>query len=306
MSFRIFLKEHEYKIFRDFHIRDFSLEKKESYNDDIVLEHKFSTTDHKKTYGKNIIIGGTNGFLGSILLSSKAAIKTGSRYFIVCTNKLHSETISIFQNELITLEYSKNILKKLNDYEVAIIGPGLSNDTWSKSIFFDLADLVSSGSISTKLVVDAGLLPLLSRNPFKYPNWVLTPHEGEASALLNRSQTWIMNNRIEAAYLLQEKYSGTVVLKGPNTVIFDGNELFVCSHGGHYMGVAGMGDVLTGVIASIMHLTKNSKSTCAILFAVGLHSISADTIQSKKGSIGILPSVVIEKMSELVNTFYHE
>ena len=137
MSFRIFLKENENSVFRDFSIRDFSLEKKASYCDDIVINHKFSSTDHKKTYGKNIIIGGTNGLLGSILLSAKAAIYTGSRYFIVCTNKINAETISIFQNELITLEYSKNVLEKLNDYKVAIIGPGLSKDTWSKSIFYN-------------------------------------------------------------------------------------------------------------------------------------------------------------------------
>ena len=304
MSFRIFLKDN--KTFRDFPVRDFSLEKKALYCNEIILNHLFSKTDHKKTYGKNIIIGGTNGLLGSILLSAKAAINTGSRYFIVCTNKLHTETVSLFQHELITLEYSKNILRKLNDYKVVIIGPGFSDDKWSKSIFFDLIDLISLGSISAKLVVDAGFLRLLGDNPFKYNNWVLTPHEGEASMLLNRSPTWIRNNRIEATCLIQEKYLGTVVLKGPNTIVFDGSELFICSHGGHYMGVAGMGDALTGAMASIMHLTKNSESTNAILFAVGLHSISADTIQSIRGSIGILPTDVIEKMSELVNTFYHE
>lgn len=306
MTFRIYLKENKSKLFKDFHIRDFSLLKKPSYNDEIILYHKFSNTDHKKTYGKNIIIGGSNGFLGSILLSARAAIKTGSRYFIICTNKLHAETISLFQNELITLEYSSNQLKKLNDYKVVIIGPGLSKDSWSESIFTDLADLISEGFISTKLVVDAGFLFFLSSNPYKYDNWVLTPHEGEASMLLNRSPSWISANRIEAACLIQEKYSGTVVLKGPNTIIFDGNQIFISNHGGHYMGVAGMGDALTGVMASFIHLMGNSNPTNAILLAVGLHSLSADTIQSQRGSIGILPSDVIEKISELVNTFHHD
>ncbi len=306
MTFRIFLRENKQKLFKDFHIRDFSLIKKPSYNDEMNLYHQFSKTDHKKTYGKSIIIGGTNGFLGSILLSARAAIKTGSRYFIVCTNKLHTETISLFQNELITLEYSKAQLNQLNDYKVVIIGPGLSKDSWSESIFSDLADLISHGFISTKLVIDAGFLLFLSSNPYKYDNWVLTPHEGEASMLLNRSPSWISSNRIEAAYLIQEKYSGTVVLKGPNTIIFNGNEIFISDHGGHHMGVAGMGDALTGVMASFMHLVENSNPIEAILLAVGLHSLSADTLQSQRGSIGILPSDVIEKMSELVNTFYHD
>ena len=112
MSFRIFLKENN--TFRDFPVSDFSLQKKALYSNEIILNHLFSNTDHKKTYGKNIIIGGTNGFLGSILLSAKAAINTGSRYFIVCTNKLHTETVSLFQHELITLEYSIPILNKSN------------------------------------------------------------------------------------------------------------------------------------------------------------------------------------------------
>ena len=72
------------------------------------------------------------------------------------------------------------------------------------------------------------------------------------------------------------------------------------------MGVAGMGDALTGVMASFIHLMGNSNPTNAILLAVGLHSLSADTIQSQRGSIGILPSDVIEKMSELVNTLHND
>lgn len=305
MSFSVYLKKNENRSFQDFSIRNFSLEKNPSFNNEIILSHEFSITDHKKTYGKNIIIGGTDGFLGSILLSAKAAVHTGSRYFVVCTNKLHTETVSMFQNELITLEYSRNILKKLNNYQVAIIGPGLSTDIWSESIFIDLVDQITQKSISTKLIVDAGFLLFLSDNPHKYDNWVLTPHEGEASMLLNKSKTWVRENRIEAACLIQERYSGTVVLKGPKTIIFDGNEIYICNHGGHYMGTAGMGDTLTGVMASIIHLIQSSNSTNAILFAVGLHSLSADRIQIQKGPIGILPSDVIEKMSELVNTFYH-
>ena len=306
MSFRIFLKEKKRSALRDFPVTEFSLEKKSSYRNEVILNHIFSSTDHKKTYGKNMIIGGTNGFLGSILLSAKAAIKTGSRYFIICSNKLHTETVSIFQNELITLEYNEDVLENLNDYRVVIIGPGLSNDSWSESIFFNLANLVSENIISTKLIVDAGFLHFLSRQPFSYDNWVLTPHEGEASMLLNTSPKWIKDNRTEAACLIQEKYSGTVVLKGPNTIIFDGSEIFICSHGGHHMGVAGMGDALSGAISSIVYLTGNDKSTDAVLFAVGLHSLAADIIKSKKGLIGVLPSDVIEKMSELVNTFYYD
>ena len=306
MSFSIFLKDNKKKIFRDIPIREYLLEKKPSYLNEIILNHKFSRTDHKKTYGKNMLIGGANGFLGSILLSAKAAIKTGSRYFIVCSNKLHTETVAMFQNELITMEYSKDVIKQLNNYKVVIIGPGFSKDSWSESIFLDFINLISRDAISSNIVIDAGFLYFLSCNPFKYHNWILTPHEGEASMLLNKSSKWISNNRIEAAWLIQKKYSGTVVLKGPNTIIFDGTEIFICKHGGNYMGVAGMGDALTGAIATILHLTENSKPINAVSFAIGLHSHAADLIKSSKGPLGILPSDVIEKMSELVNNFYYD
>ena len=304
MSFNIYSKKIDK--FKDHNVIEYSIQEKATYCNELTLNHKFSDKDHKKTYGKNILIGGTNGFLGSILLSSSAAVKTGSRYFIVCTNKLHAETVSIFQNELVTSEYNKNVLKNLDDYKVVIVGPGLSDDTWSESIFLDLVNVISKNSLSTKLIMDGGIFLFLSRNPFKYQNWVLTPHEGEAAMLLNRSPSWIRNNRIEAACLLQEKYSGVVVLKGLNTIIYDGTDIFTCSHGGHHMGMAGMGDALTGVMSSIMGLTKDNELKNAVLFAVGLHSLSADVIKSKRGPIGVLPSDVIEKMSELVNNFYHE
>ena len=113
-----------------------------------------------------------------------------------------------------------------------------------------LSSEMKSNIFESFFIIDAGFLTLLSKHPFKYEKWILTPHHGEAAQLLDKSSSWIENNRLEASCLIQKKYSGIVILKGRDTIINTGKKIFICKHGGPYMGVAGMGDCLTGVLNS--------------------------------------------------------
>ena len=266
------------------------------------FEINFNQHDYKKSFGKTIIIGGDKGYLGSIIISGQSALKTGTRYIEVCTIDKHCSSLALHQSELITIEYNDTFQNKLTEYENIIIGPGLSpSQEWSKKIFKDFQKFIFNNNKKVNIVADAGFLSLLSNHPFQYDNWILTPHFGEAAKLLNTSVSYIQNNRIKACYEIQKKFGGVVILKGNQTIIRSSDKTYVCLHGNHGMGTAGMGDCLNGVIASLTCLTHEKDYFYSILYAVGIHSYAADSIKDNDGVIGILASDVISKMNKILN-----
>ena len=303
MSFKIYLND-KISSYNHIPISNFSLYKISSEYKETVIFHEFEQDDHKKTYGKSLIIGGDSGYLGSIILAGQSALKTGSRYVEVLTTDEHKKSLAAFQNELITKNYDD--LKELdfNAYKVIVCGPGFSGEAWSTKTYQLLSSEMKSNIFESFFIIDAGFLTLLSKHPFKYEKWILTPHHGEAAQLLDKSSSWIENNRLEASCLIQKKYSGIVILKGRDTIINTGKKIFICKHGGPYMGVAGMGDCLTGVLNSMISLHQKNLNH-AIAFAVGLHSYAADVLFEERKHLGLLPSDVIVKMHKIINELFY-
>lgn len=267
------------------------------------IKVSYNPENHKTSFGRTLIIGGTYGYFGAILLAGQAALKCGSRYVEIVSNKKHSSLISIHQNELISSYYSATtFLDKLIKIKNIVIGPGLSSNKWSSEIFSNFSKYLSSHDNIKNIVVDAGALRLLSAQPFYNESWILTPHPGEAAMLLDTTIDLVQSDRLRAASLLQKKYGGMVVLKGPGTIIKTATKTFICSHGNAGMGTAGMGDCLSGIIISIVSLFPKNKKIEAVLFAVGIHSFVADTIFDEKGYIGMLASDIIDRASLIVNS----
>jgi NAD(P)H-hydrate epimerase len=263
------------------------------------FEINFNKHNHKKSFGKTLIIGGDDGYLGSIIIAGQSALKTGTRYIEIFTTEKHCSSLALHQSELITIE---GPAVDIADYNNIIIGPGFSpSQEWSQALFSEFKNYLLSGNKEVNVVADAGFLSLLSNHPFQYDNWILTPHPGEAAKLLNTSIGNIQNNRIKACCEIQKKFGGVVVLKGNKTIIRSSNKTYVCLHGNHGMGTAGMGDCLNGVIASLTCLVNEKDYFNSILYAVGIHSYAADVIKENNGVIGILASDVISKMNKILN-----
>jgi NAD(P)H-hydrate epimerase len=113
---------------------------------------------------------------------------------------------------------------------------------------FDLA--------AARVVVDADALNLLAREPQRLPaDWILTPHPGEAARLLGVETRAVQADRLAAVRALHARYGAVTVLKGAGTLVASGPadaiELHICDRGNPGMATAGMGDVLTGVIAGV-------------------------------------------------------
>jgi NAD(P)H-hydrate epimerase len=297
MKYQIFTK----KDVNHKNIYSFRLTPEKKLSQTLCLDIPLSQNTYKKSFGKTLIIGGASGYLGAAIISGKSALYSGSRYVEIMTTKPHSIALSTYQPELITSYKMSDFQKKIVSYKNLLIGPGMSNDDWSKKIFMKIKKYLSSQPVKVNCVIDGGFLSMLSKEPYKYDNWVMTPHIGEAAKLLNKKPSDIEADRLKAAKKLQEKYGGIIVLKGPKTIIQTKTNSYICNHGNQGMGTAGMGDCLAGTVLSLITLANKDDRISSILFAVGIHSLAADVIKEETGDIGLLASQVIIKINKLLN-----
>ena len=276
--------------------------KKNSKNDflaEFTIESTVNT--YKGSFGKTLILGGSDGYLGAVLISGISALRSGSRYVEIFSTERHLSLISTYQPELISSSVFDGLEEKFESYRNLLLGPGMANDKWSKKIFLLFKDFILNNKFDKNIVVDAGFLNLLSKDPFKYDNWILTPHIGEAANLLNTSKENIIKNKIDSAKQIQKIYGGIIIIKGHETIIQTETQTFICGHGNSSMGTAGMGDCLAGIIISLISLVNKKDYNNAVLYAVAAHSLAADNVLSSQGGIGILASDVIVEINKLLN-----
>lgn len=254
---------------------------------------------NKNDFGHVLIVGGDYNLAGSVIMAAEAAFKVGSGKVTVLTRPDHfNALITRLPCAMTTSANSTRELKKIvENKSVVAFGPGLGNSAWSNKMFefFIHLDLPK--------VIDADALNLLSNSKTNYhlSQAVLTPHAGEAARLLKSSSKSIQADRLLAVKQLQEKYQTTVVLKGKNSLILDQQQkLFSCPYGNSGMAVAGMGDVLTGIIAGLA-AQKLALNHAAVL-GVYLHALAGDLAKEKQGEIGILPTELINYLSLVINS----
>ena len=132
------------------------------------------------------------------------------------------------------------------------------------------------------------------------PQWILTPHPGEAARLLGISSLQVQADRIQAARDIQARYGGVVVLKGPGTLVLDldGN-INICDHGNPGMATAGMGDILSGLLGSLIAQGLNLNDAAQL--GVCLHAVAADNLVQNKGERGLLATDLIAAVRKIIN-----
>lgn len=253
-------------------------------------------TNHKGNIGLLLTLGGNKNMPGAISLASRAALRAGAALVSVASHQtsqilVHSQQpeLMIAGTDVISLKENKALSKA----KMIVLGPGLGKDTWARSLF-DYAH-----TLNLPMVIDADALTLLAQQPRTNSGWVLTPHPGEAAALLSCRIAEIEQNRFKAAKAIVKKYGGICVLKGAGTVITDGEQCWLNTSGNPGMGVGGMGDVLTGIIAALF-MQMNDK-LAAVRLAVFIHGDIADHIVKQRGEIGLLASDIITQLPIALN-----
>ncbi len=257
---------------------------------------------HKGSFGSVAVLGGASGMVGAAFLASRAALLAGSGR--VYCHFINADAPLIDPNfpELM-LRHGEQVAENM---DCIIVGPGMGRSVQAAS---QLKTALQSG---IPLVLDADALHLLAADPAltamlkQRGNAVLTPHPGEAAVLLDCDTTQIQSDRIASAQHIANRYHATVVLKGAGSVIATPDGLseksrwYINASGNPGLSAAGMGDVLTGIIAAL--IVQGLTLEQATLLGVYLHGNAADSLVADGlGPIGLKASEIALEVRNLLN-----
>jgi ADP-dependent NAD(P)H-hydrate dehydratase / NAD(P)H-hydrate epimerase len=254
---------------------------------------------HKGSSGRVLIVGGGAGMPGAARLAGTAALRAGAGLVTVAGAVDNIAAVTGATPELIYLPVSSvtSLDEALAAASVVAVGPGLGTGDWSSRLW---SQVLRARRPAT--VVDADALNLLARDPLKLPaEWIITPHPGEAARLLGVETAAVQADRLGAVRELHSKYGAVSVLKGAGTLVANGGEapqVFICDRGNPGMATAGMGDVLTGVVAGLR--AQISDSAQAARVAVLVHALAGDSA-AVRGQRGLIASDVITELRGWVN-----
>lgn len=250
---------------------------------------------HKGHHGHVLVIGGDQGFSGAARLAAQAALKVGAGRVSIATRVAHAASLNQGCPELMChpVESETDLAPLLAGASVIALGPGLGTQGWGRMMFH------STLKAERPLIVDADALNLLSEYPDQRKDWVLTPHPGEAGRLLGCTAEAIQRDRFAALSALQNRFGGTLVLKGSGSLILhERSTPWICPLGNPGMASGGMGDVLTGIIAGLA-AQKIGLAQSARL-GVWLHAAAGD-LAARDGERGLLASDLFGPLRTLVN-----
>lgn len=251
---------------------------------------------HKGLYGHVLVIGGDVGFSGATRLAAEAALRVGAGLVSVATHPAHAASLNATRPEIMChpVKEPGDLTILLQRATVIALGPGLGQNEWGKKLFNAVVESEKA------LVIDADGLNLLAEKPHHKTQWILTPHPGEAARLLRVTTEGIQRDRIAAIQQLQQRFGGVIVLKGAGTLVLgEKGEPAVCSAGNPGMSTAGMGDVLTGVIAGLaaQHVPLETAAKLGVI----LHATAGDDA-AKEGERGMIASDLMPYLRRRVNT----
>ena len=252
---------------------------------------------HKGLFGKILVVGGDYGMPGAVRLVGEAALRIGAGLVTVVTHPAHIAAVVSARPELLcygTDESLKNVSQLLAQATLIVLGSGLGQSAWSQQLF---AAVMAS---NLPKVIDADGLNWLARMPNLSPssNWILTPHPGEAARMLGTQTKEIQHNRNAALVELQQRYGGLIVLKGAGTLLMnDDHEPVQCLAGNPAMATAGMGDILSGMIAGLVG--QGLSLWQAAQAGVVMHATAADRVVAKQGSRGLLALDLLPELTTL-------
>ena len=250
---------------------------------------------HQGNFGHVLVLGGGPGMAGAARLAGEAALRTGAGLVSLATRPEHAAVLAAACPELIAhaVTTPMDLRELLERATIVVAGPGLGRTEWARSLL--------SVVLESRLprVLDADALNLLARDPGYCDHWVLTPHPGEAGRLLQQSTMDIQADRFAAVTGLQQRYGGVVVLKGAGTIVAgNGRGLSVCGRGNPGMAAAGMGDVLSGVIAAL--IAQGMSLEDAAVAGVCVHALAGDRA-ALEGERGMKAGDVIAELRGIMN-----
>lgn len=274
------------------------------HNDVLRLLPDRAETAHKGDFGKILLLCGSRGYTGAAFLACMGALRSGAGLVYLGVPECIYDIEAVKLNEPIIIPLSaKNgmldasaytkIAEYLPRMDAVLIGPGIGVSPGTEEVVCKILE-----NFSGPVVLDAdGINVLRSHKDIlrrRTGDTILTPHEGEFTRLGGSLE----KGRIEGAKALAEETNSILVLKGHETVITDSNRVYINKTGNPGMATGGSGDVLAGIIVSL--LGQGLCSLEAAACGAWLHGKAGDICAERIGQYGMLPSDMLQVLPRLL------
>ncbi len=252
---------------------------------------------HKGIQGHALIVGGSYGKMGSVVLASKACMKSGCGLVTAFIPKCGYEIMQIGISEVmvVTDDYQEHLTFIKSDLKIQAIGIGMGMGQHSdtQQAFFNFLK-----TNTLPLVIDADGLNILSQNiewlSLLPKNAILTPHLRELERLIGKWDSEV--EQFEKVKELSMTYNLIIIIKGAPSLIVHGATVFENTTGNQALATAGSGDVLTGIITSLLAQSYNPID--AAILGVYLHGLTADIAAPIMSYQSFIASDIIETIGK--------
>ncbi len=262
---------------------------------------------HKGHFGHCLIIAGSPGKTGAAALTANSAVRTGAGLVTLAIPESLNQILEVKTTEAMTLplpdastgHLTTHVLpvleRQLPGKQALAIGPGIDRRPAGVTVVHTLIE-----TVSVPMVIDADGLNALSEDITvlhrkRSANIVLTPHPGEMSRLLGSSIPDVAAIRISVAQEFARTYGVYIILKGARTIVAAPNGMAAINGSGNPgMASGGMGDVLTGVIVSLLGQGYTTWNACRL--GVFLHGLAGDMVAMEQGETGMTATDLIERI----------
>lgn len=259
---------------------------------------------HKGTFGKVLLLCGSRGYTGAAYLAAMGALRSGAGLVFLGVPDSIYEIEAIKLNEPVVLPLpdqdgklssraKAEILERLRSIDAVLIGPGLGQSPETLAVVKAVLE-----NAKCPVVLDADGINVLSEHRDvlrgRKDETILTPHDGE----FQRLGGTITENRMEDAAKMARDLGCIVLLKGHETCITDGNKCYRNRTGNPGMAVGGSGDVLAGMIVSL--LGQKIAPLEAAACAAWLHGAAGDACAETLAQYGMLPTDMLDALPRLM------
>ena len=260
---------------------------------------------HKGDFGKLLLLCGAVGFTGAPALAAMGALRTGAglvylgvpeAVYPIVAAKLDEPVVFPLpaQDGMLAEAAVPEILRRLERCDACLIGCGLGQSAGTREVVRTVL-----AHANCPVVLDADGINVLQGHIDVLRGAacpvILTPHDGEFARLAGKP---VGKNRLQAARELSLQTGATVLLKGHRTVIYGTDGCYVNRTGNPGMATGGSGDVLAGVLASL--LGQGLPPVRAAAAAAYLHGAAGDRCASRLGEFGMLPSDLLQELPRLL------
>ena len=257
---------------------------------------------HKGNFGRALLVAGSKGMAGASVLSARAAMRSGVGLLTVhvptCNNVIVQSTVPEAMTSIDSHDTCFSDFVDTAKYSAVAVGPGLGQGKESESALLHLIE-----NCRVPMVVDADALNILSHNHgylYRLPaGSVLTPHPGEFARLFGDYEN--SYRRLQKALSYAKSSGVTVVVKGAYTVVVaPGGNLYFNSTGNPGMATGGSGDVLTGIVLSL--LAQGYDAVDASRIGVYVHGLAGDCAADEKGETSLVAGDIVACLPQVWKT----